>query len=96
MAYRLRYLVSLDWVGPGQGPMGGGLVPLAGYECGGAQTLDLFNTPGGQNAAGTGTGGAIATSEISTITTAMAADINAQLNVAATLARIQAFATGGG
>lgn len=96
MAYRLRYEFFVDWVGPGQGPMGGGLVPLAGFEAGGAQTFDGFNTPGGQNTPGNGTGGAITSAEITTITNAMAADVSAQLNVAATLARIQGFATGGG
>jgi hypothetical protein len=33
---------------------------------------------------------------VTTLTNAMAADIAAQLNVAAVLARIQAFASGGG
>lgn len=95
MAYRLRYEVFMDWVGPGQGPMAGGLVPLAGFEAGGAQTLELFNTPGGQNTPGNGTAGAITTGEITTVTNAMAADIAAQLNKPAVLAQIQGFATGG-
>ncbi len=95
MGYRLRYQYWLDWVGPGQSAMGGGQVPIAGSESGGAQTLSGFNATGGQNATGTGTGGAIATSEITTITNAMAADVSAQLNVAAVLARIQAFSSGG-
>lgn len=96
MAYRLRYVVNVDWVGPGQGPMGGGLVPLAGFEAGGAQTREFTNIAGGQNIVGTGTGGAIATADITTLTNAMAADISAQMNLAANLAQLQGFATGGG
>jgi len=96
MAYRLRYTANLDWVGPGQGPMGGGLAVIPGSEAGGAQTIQFDNTPGGQNTPGTGSGGIIQSSEITTITNAMAADIAAQMNVAATLARIQGFASGGG
>lgn len=96
MAYRLRYEVFCDWVGPGQGPMGGGLVPLKGSEAGGAQTLEFFNTAGGQNTPGNGTGGALTSAEITTVVNAMAADISAQMNVAATLAQLQGFATGGG
>lgn len=96
MAYRLRYTASIDWVGDGQGPMGGGLAVIAGSEAGGAQTLEFINTPGGQNIVGTGTGGAIASANVTTITNAMAADISAQMNVAAVLARIGGFATGGG
>lgn len=98
MAYRLRYDVYLDWVGPGQGPMGGGLAPMTGKAggSGNAQTKQLSNAGGGQNITGTGTGGAIAGADITTITNAMAADIAAQMNAAPTLGQIQGFATGGG
>ena len=96
MAYRLRYQVNIDWVGDGQGPMGGGLSVIAGSEAGGAQTLWFGNTPGGQNIVGTGTGGALASGNVTTLTNAMAADIAAQMTVAAVLARIGAFSTGGG
>jgi hypothetical protein len=46
--------------------------------------------------AGGGTGGAINSADITTLTNAMAADIAAQMNVAATLAKLQGWATGGG
>lgn len=96
MAYRLRYQVFCDWVGPGQGPMGGQFTPVQGWEAGGAQTREFFNVAGGQNIVGTGTGGAIAAADITTITNAMAADISAQMNATAALAQLQGFATGGG
>lgn len=95
MSYRLRYNISIDWVGAGMGPMGGGLVPLGGSEAGGAQTLDLFNTSGGQNITGTGTGGALASADITTITNAMAADIAAKLNSPAILAQVGQWPAGG-
>ena len=94
MPYRLRYTWNLDWVGTGMNAMSGSLTPL-NMPAGGAQTFGGVSLATGQNIVGTGTGGAIATGDITTITNAMAADVNAQLNVAATLARVQGFATGG-
>jgi len=96
MSYRLRYEVSVDWVGDGQGPMGGAITQLSGAEAGGAQTLKFFNAAGGQNIVGTGTGGAIAAANITTLLAAMSADLSTQMNVAAKLAQLQGFATGGG
>ncbi len=96
MSYRLRYEVHVDWVGDGQGPMGGATAQIPGFEAGGAQTLDFFNAAGGQNIVGTGTGGALASANITTLLTAMSADLSTQMNVAAKLAQLQGFATGGG
>ena len=91
MSYRLRYSVNVDWVGPGTGPMSGNTaVPLTANPAGGAQTIEFQNASGGQNSA------TFLAADVTTLTNAMAADIAAQLNVAATLARIQAFASGGG
>jgi hypothetical protein len=59
--------------------MGGGLVPLRGSEMGGAQVLQLFSAAGGQNISGTGPGGGLATADATTLTTAMQADVQAQL-----------------
>jgi hypothetical protein len=95
MPYRLRYECYLDWVGTGQSAMGGQLGVIQGSEAGGSQTLWLGNTPGGQNIVGTGTGGALATGNITTITNAMASDISTQLNLTANLAKAQGWATGG-
>lgn len=91
MAYRLTYKVNVDWVGEGVGPMTGNTaVALADAPAGGAQRLVLFNTAGGQNSK------TFVAGDVTTLTNAMAADIAAQLNAAATLARIQAFSSGGG
>jgi hypothetical protein len=93
MAYRMTYSVQVIWVGPGLGPMGGALAPpLPQGPAGGAQVLELQNTA---NFAGLTTN-TFLTADVTTLTNAMAADIAAQCNVAATLARIQAFSTGGG
>jgi len=103
MAYRLRYQAFLDWVGPGQGPMGGQLTPLQGAAggTGSGQTLSVGNAAGGQNTAGLGTtgggqpfNGSLTTAEITTITNAMAADISAQLNLTANLSKAQGWAGG--
>lgn len=91
MAYRLRYQVNVDWVGEGVGPMTGNTaVPLGANPAGGAQTLALFNAAGGQNSK------TFVGADVTALTNAMAADIAAQLNAPATLARVQAFSTGGG
>lgn len=98
MAYRLRYSVSIDWIGPGQGPMSGALGALQGQQggSGNAQTKEFYNVAGGQNINGTGTGGALASADITTLTNAMAADIALQLNTPPAQGQVQGFATGGG
>jgi hypothetical protein len=94
MPYRLRYTWNIDWVGTGMNAMSGSLTPL-NIPAGGAQTLGGVNAATGQNIVGTGTGGAILGADITTITTAMAADVAAQANLAPNLAKLQGFATGG-
>ena len=91
MAFRIRYTVSIDWVGPGMGPMSGALAPNAGPSpgAGGAQTIEFQNIPVG----GTVTNTFLA-ADITTLTNAMAADCSTQMNAA--IARVQAFSTGGG
>lgn len=93
MSFRIRYSVNIDWVAPGMGPMGGSIAPNAGPMpgAGGMQTIEFQNLPVG----GTQTATFLA-ADVTTLTNAMAADIAAQLNAPATLARIQAFATGAG
>lgn len=91
MAYRITYQVQVIWVGPGIGPMGGQLSPqLNAVPAGGAQVLELQNTQGGQNSQ------TFLAGDVTNLTNAMAADIAAQMNVPATLARVQAFSTGAG
>lgn len=92
MAYRLRYYVDIDWVGDGTGGTMQGILqannPVAG-DVGSAQTMRLQGgqyVPGGDSPSG---------SNFTTATTAMGTDISTQINVAATLAQIQAWATGG-
>ena len=93
MAYRMTYAVSIDWIGPGQGQAVGGL----GYgfpASGNAQTLTLFNQTGGQTIAGSGTGGAIATADITALGNAMNTDIQAQFKAAGPLAQMQGWISG--
>ena len=93
MAYRLRYQVSVDWVAPGMGPGlsnpdGPGVAPA-----GNAQTLTLFN---GQTGLYPPNSSTFLAADVTALTNSMAADIAAQFNVAATLARVQNFSTGTG
>jgi hypothetical protein len=91
--YRIRYQVWVDYVGAGMGQMGSPQQPGLNAS-GNAQTLILQNTQGGQNIAGTGTGGAIAAADITTLTNAMAADVAAQMNAQPTFGRLGNFTTG--
>lgn len=94
MSYRLTYTVNVDWVGDGQGPMGGALA-IPGFEAGGAQTKQFNNAQGGQNIVGTGTSGALVAANITTLLAAMSADLSSQMNSTANLAQLAGFATGG-
>ena len=108
MAYRLRYQVWVDWIPAGVGlgitasPGGPGPTPA-----GPAQTLAFFNSPpGGITTVAVGTAsvgsllppysGTFLAADTIAMTDAMAADIQTQMQVPATLARVQAFSTGGG
>jgi hypothetical protein len=96
MPYRMRYQVYVDFMPAGAGPMAAQLAPMQGASGGasGAQTLELFNVAGGQVVVGGGTNNALVSGDVTTLTNAMAADISAQMNVAATLARLAGFASG--
>jgi len=110
MGYRATYSVNIDWIGPGEGPMGGGLVgagvttiqgpssggPLPQGGRGGAQTFEFSNNPmaAGLSIAGSGTAGALATGDIAAWVTSIAADFTAQITAAQP--RLAGFATGGG
>lgn len=84
MAYRLEYTAKVSWVGAGLGPM---TLPNA-------QTLKLANVAGGQNVFGAGAGGTVNGADVTALTNAMAADIAAQMNLAANLAIINGWITG--
>lgn len=89
MAYRVTYQVNVDYIGPGLGPMGGGLAPaLPQGGRGGAQTIEFSNAQGGQNSL------TFLAGDITALTNAMAADIAAQMT--ANITRIQNFSTGQG
>jgi hypothetical protein len=70
--------------------MGGTGASLPGVApTGVGPTKAFFNAAGGQ------TSPTFTSSDVTTLTNAMAADIAAQMNVAATLTQVQGFATGG-
>jgi|SRR6516162_3275419 hypothetical protein len=108
MPYRATYSLNIDWVGAGEGPMGGGLVgagvtttqgPSSGGSLpqggrGGAQTLDLVNSSGGQNIVGSGTAGAMQASDVSGLVTLISNDLTTIITAA--VPKLAGFATGGG
>ena len=108
MAYRIRYQMNVDWIGAGTGPMGnttglatGVVAPMGGAQGGSglAQTLEIVNSmnaPYPAIVAGSGAGGIIQAADITVLMTSLSADLTAQLNLAANLARLQGFASGGG
>lgn len=92
MPFRIRYTFNIDYIGPGAGPMQG-LNPTGGMLPGGGgtgQTADFVNNVSAPNLI-TNT---FLTADVTTLTNGAAADMAAQLNAAATLARIQAFSSG--
>ncbi len=99
MAYRLRYQVWVDWVPAGLGlgiEASGAVGPV---PAGNAQTLSFFNSLSGVTAAGAGlppNSNTFLSSDVTNLLTAMTADLSAQMSTAPTLARVQAFSTGGG
>jgi hypothetical protein len=105
MGYRIRYAVNIDFVPPGVGAMSALNAPTLPGGGGVGPTLEVENTPGytGTVVAGAGTvvvsgktyQNALNAADITTLTNAMAADTAAQLNVAATLAKLQAWVYGG-
>jgi hypothetical protein len=97
MPFRLRYDAYIDFIPPGTGlgqTASGSVAGAVGPgPAGPAQTIQFFN---GFTNTLPPTTNTFLTADVTTLTNAMAADIAAQLNVAAVLARIQAFASGGG
>jgi hypothetical protein len=95
MAYRLRYQAWVDYVpqGVGLGQQSGTNSGPGPTPAGNQQTLAFFN---GETATLPPTTNTFLSADVTTLTNAMAADLLAQMNVAAILARIQGFASGGG
>jgi hypothetical protein len=95
MAYRLRYTAWVDYVpqGVGLGQQAGTNIVPGPVPAGNQQTLEFFN---GQTSAYPPTTSTFLSADVTTLTNAMAADLAAQMQAAAILARVQGFATGGG
>ncbi len=91
MSFRIRYTAYVDYVADGAGPM----------EAAGAQTLRIDGSPN-QTPQGPVSGVQIVPggnsptgANFTTAATAIGTDLSNQLNVAAVLARVQAFSSGG-
>ena len=92
MAYGLVYKARVFWVPAGLG-LGMSSASGPGLTGNPAQSLDFFNS---QNATYPPNTSTFLAADVTTLTNAMAADIAAQMNIAATLARVQNFSTGTG
>jgi hypothetical protein len=103
MAYRLRYVAFIDWEGAGLGVIAPGLTPLqgdVGGNPGGAQSKKFLNAVAVLAAGattftqpnGSTISGALASGDITTMLTAMSADLSAQMN--ANLGTLQAWVAG--
>jgi hypothetical protein len=90
MPYKIRYQINVDFVPAGRG-LGAEAVAstLPGYSGGEAQTINF------QDSAAFGSS-TFTSSDITALLASMSADLSTQMNAAATLARIQGFASGGG
>ena len=90
MPYRLRYTANIDFVPAGRGL---GIEAQTGNmpnEAGGpGQTLEFANLVVASSSTFTAT-------DVTALLLTMSNDLSAQMNIAATLARVQNFATGGG
>jgi hypothetical protein len=95
MPYRLRYDVAVDFVpqGMGLGQQASAPGAVGAGPAGPAQTIEFFNTIGGLFPPNSNT---FTSTDITALLASMSTDLSAQMNAAATLARIQGFATGGG
>jgi hypothetical protein len=86
MPYAFKYSLEVEWIGTG-----------VGVNPPSAQKLKFFNAGaplGGSVQAGSGTGGALASADISTALTAMTTDLSTQVNAA--LPQLDLWISGGG
>ncbi len=91
MAYKLGYQIQVSWIGPGAGPMQALTAPSLFGQGGATGQQAEFSV----TAASVPVSNTFTATDITNLTNAMAADIAAQLNAASTLAKIQAWASGG-
>lgn len=89
MSYRLRYSVNVDWVGDGIGAMTGPIAQTISFSA----TVPVQNVPGGTAPSQANFNTALSGSSATPTSPSLANDISVQ--IAAKLAQIQAFATGG-
>ena len=92
MAYGLVYKARVFWVPAGLG-LGINNITGPGLTGGPAQNLDFFN---GETGSYPPTSSTFLSADVTALTNSMAADLAAQMSVAAILARVQAFSSGGG
>ena len=90
MAYRLRYQLSVDWVGDGVSP---GTNVATAQTKGFTQTI-ICVVPGGDSPTQGNFNTALSGSSSTPTAGSMSADLSAQ--IATALAQIQGFSTGGG
>ena len=98
MAYRLRYQIWVDYVPPG---VGLGLQAVSNSNpgantAGAQQTISFFNSDPGGSVQLPPTSNTFTTTDVTNLLASMSADLTAQLEVPAVLARIQNFSTGTG
>jgi hypothetical protein len=92
MAYRLDWKVRVSWV-PGGVGLGQQAYGPIGVEGGPAQSIDFFGSNTSTTLPNSTT---FNPADITTLLTTLTNDCSAQMNVAATIARIQNFSTGTG
>ena len=94
MGYRLTYVVDINWVPDGAGPMELGTGPILSLLQSGFNLPPQVVVPGGNTPTLGNFNTALTGSSATPAAGSMAADLSTQ--IAAQLTRIQAFATGGG
>lgn len=92
MAYGLVYKARVFWIPAGLG-VGINNINGPGLTGGPAQSLDFFNANNGTYPPNSTT---FLSGDVTNLTNSMAADLAAQMSVAAILTRVQNFSSGGG
>jgi hypothetical protein len=97
MAYKLIFQAQISWVGPGAGPMETLLQSSGNFQMGGggAQSKGFTTNPASIPIAnGAGAGGTLTGGDVTNLTNAVAADLAAQINLAANLGVINGWPGG--
>jgi len=96
MPYALKYRVDVEFLGTGVGPFPPNAQKMTFTQSYPANNVANQSPLAGPVVPGAGTGGAITSADITTLTNNMAADIAAQMNDAVPLGAMQGWVTGGG